>query len=86
VFAGDGSEWVHQNHVIRVRLDANVARPEFVALYLNSGAGRQQMVERAKTTSGLYTLSTGKVGSLEVPMAIRSLPKALLRQALADVV
>jgi type I restriction enzyme S subunit len=118
VFLGDGSEWVHQNHVIRVRLDANVARPEFVALYLNSSAGRQQMVERAKTTSGLYTLSTGKVGSLEVPvpsrpeqdgllaqlaehdrerkriggaaeqqlLAIWSLPKALLRHALADVV
>jgi type I restriction enzyme S subunit len=26
------------------------------------------MEEKAKTTSGLYTLSTGKVGALEVPV------------------
>ena len=68
LFGGDRDEWIHQNHVIRVRLDQALARPEFVSSYLNSNSGRRQMVEKAKTTSGLYTLSAGEVGALEVPM------------------
>ncbi len=68
LFVGDEQEWIHQNHVIRVRLDRTIARPEFVSRYLNSDAGRRQMIGKAKTTSGLYTLSTGRVGALEVPL------------------
>jgi len=68
IFVADEQEWVHQNHVIRVRLDPHVARPEFASRYLNSDAGRAQMIEKAKTSSGLYTLSTGRVASLSVPL------------------
>lgn len=68
MFVADGQEWIHQNHVIRVRLDGDVARPEFVSCFLNCDLGRAQMVEKAETTSGLYTLSAGKVASLEVPV------------------
>lgn len=68
LFVGDGEEWIHQNHVIRVRIGESTARPEFVSRYLNCDAGRRQMVEKARTTSGLYVLGAGKVGSLEVPV------------------
>jgi type I restriction enzyme S subunit len=57
LFDQDG-EWIHQNHIIRVRLPKNTFVPEFISLYLNSPAGKKQMVERAMTTTGLYTLST----------------------------
>jgi type I restriction enzyme S subunit len=66
MFVGDGEEWIHQNHIIRVRVTRTVATPEFVSAFLNSDQGRSQIVEKAKTTSGLYTLSTGKVASLDV--------------------
>jgi len=68
MFVADGQEWIHQNHVIRVRLDGAAARPEFVSCFLNCDLGRAQMVKKAETTSGLYTLSAGKVASLEVPV------------------
>jgi len=68
IFVADGQEWIHQNHVIRVRLDGVAARPEFVSCFLNCDLGRAQMVKKAETTSGLYTLSAGKVASLEVPV------------------
>lgn len=68
LFTIDSEEWIHQNHVIRVRLSAHASVPEFVSLFLNSDQGRSQMIEKAKTTSGLYTLSSSKVASLEVPL------------------
>jgi len=68
LFLGDGQEWIHQNHIIRVRLRHDVLLPEFVSRFLNSDMGRAQMVEKAKTTSGLYTLSAGKVAELETPL------------------
>src|SRR5260370_3872853 len=52
---------------MRVRLPKDRFRPEFVSLFLNSAAGRKQMIEKAKTTTGLYTLSTSKVCALEIP-------------------
>jgi type I restriction enzyme S subunit len=67
VFELEGEEWIHQNHVIRVRLSGR-ADHHFVSKYLNSDAGRLQMLERAQSTSGLYTLSVEKVNSLEVPL------------------
>jgi type I restriction enzyme S subunit len=73
IFIADGQEWIHQNHIIRVRLDGVAARPEFLSCFLNCDLGRAQMVKKAETTSGLYTLSAGKVASLEVP--VPSLPE-----------
>ena len=67
MFDLEGEEWVHQNHVIRVRLGGR-ATHEFVSKFLNSPAGKSQMMEKARSTSGLYTLSTEKVNSLEVPL------------------
>jgi type I restriction enzyme S subunit len=66
LFNEDG-EWIHQNHIIRVRLPPEPLSPEFVSHYLNSETGRAQLIEKARTTTGLYTLSTGKIASLEIP-------------------
>src|SRR5207244_1941235 len=60
IFDLDGEEWIHQNHIIRVRLDSSRLRFDFAALYLNSDSGKRQMVKKAQTTSGLYTLSVEK--------------------------
>lgn len=65
---GMPEEWIHQNHIIRVRLNRARLMPEFVSAFLNSDGGRAQMLKKAETTSGLYTLSTAKVASLDVPV------------------
>lgn len=67
LFREDG-EWIHQNHIIRVRLERESLSPAFVSAYLNSAAGRAQLIEKARTTTGLYTLSAGKIAQLEIPM------------------
>lgn len=68
LFTAQGVDWIHQNHLIRVRLRRDTALPEFVSVFLNSEEGRSQMLQKARTTSGLYSLSVGKVGELEVPL------------------
>ncbi len=73
LFEADGQEWIHQNHIIRVRIDQNECLPDFASAYLNSGGGKAQMLEKAETTSGLYTLSTSKVSALELPVPSLSL-------------
>ena len=68
LFHADGQEWIHQNHIVRVRMDRKRALPRFISYYLNSAEGSEQMLEKARTSSGLYTLSSGKVSALEVPL------------------
>jgi type I restriction enzyme S subunit len=68
IFRSEIAECVHQNHVIRVRVASRQAIPRFVSLYLNSDLGKTQMVQKAMTTSGLYTLSVSKVKSLTVAL------------------
>lgn len=64
----DGSipDIVHQNHIIKGRPNGKML-PEFALFYLISAEGRKQITEVAKSTSGLYTLSTEKVRKLRAP-------------------
>jgi type I restriction enzyme, S subunit len=57
---------VHQNHLIRAR--PIVVHSEFVEAWLNSLRGIERMTKVAATTSGLYTLSVGKISKIPVPL------------------
>ena len=57
---------VHQNHLIKVRLHG--ADPDWVLNWLLSPQGRNQIEQVTSSTSGLHTLSTGKVATLRVPL------------------
>ena len=57
---------VHQNHLIKVRLRG--AEPRWVLNWLLSPQGRNQIERVTSSTSGLHTLSTGKVSALRVPL------------------
>lgn len=70
---------VHQNHLIRVRLNANLANPHFINAYLNSAAGRRQLLRFAKTTSGLNTISTGNVKAIRTLVPPISLQHTFLK-------
>ncbi len=58
---------VHQNHLIRAR--PVVMRGGFIETWINSQAGIQRLTDLAATTSGLYTLSVGKISKIPVPVA-----------------
>lgn len=64
---GEIDDCVHQNHLIRVRPGADVL-PRYLNWYWNSPLARPSIEARARTTSGLYTLSTAKVR--EVPVLL----------------
>lgn len=58
---------VYQNHLMRVRpIVTNTS--DYIALYLNSPLGINEMKRLAVTSSGLYNLSVGKIRSIPVPL------------------
>jgi len=56
---------VHQNHLIRVRSRENII-PEYLNIFWNSPSNKSKIQAAASSTSGLHTLSTGKVRRVEV--------------------
>jgi type I restriction enzyme S subunit len=58
---------VHQNHLIRAR-PVLMSGP-FLEAWINSHTGIQKLTDLAATTSGLYTLSVGKISKIPVPVA-----------------
>jgi type I restriction enzyme, S subunit len=58
---------VYQNHIIRCRPIAS-GHEHFALLFLNSPCGMRVMKSLAVTTSGLYTLSVGKIRSIAMPV------------------
>lgn len=78
----DGSitECVHQNHLIKVRFGADVL-PRWALTWLLSPGGRHEVEQVSSSTSGLHTLSTGKIGRLPIPVP----PLAVQRRIVAEV-
>ena len=82
---GRGAIWhneipdcVHQNHVIRVRLDLEQALPEFVLAVINSSYGQAYFRSQAKRTTNLASINSTEVASLPLP-----LPTITEQQAMA---
>lgn len=71
VWDGTVEECVHQNHIIRIRCDAQV-NPKFVEAFWNSPAGSERIKSVASSTSGLYTLSVAKVRNVAVSIPPRA--------------
>lgn len=59
---------VHQNHIIKARLDQTKAHPEFIAEWFNTDAGRMHFFRNSKTTSGLGTINSTEVRTAPVPL------------------
>jgi len=68
IYRGEPEDCIHQNHLIRVRLDQTKDDPDFLSFYLNSDFGKKQMLEKAMTTTGLHTLSVSKIQQMEAPI------------------
>jgi type I restriction enzyme, S subunit len=63
---GEIQDCVHQNHIIRVRLQHII--PSYIDYYWNSPDGNNRVMEVAASTSGLYTLSISKIAKLPIPL------------------
>ncbi len=67
IWDGSVPNAVHQNHLIRVR--PIILAGQWLECWINSPQGISKMTELAATTSGLYTLSVGKIARIPVPVA-----------------
>ncbi len=74
IWNGQIDPCVHQNHLIRVRL-RDEALPLYVQTFLSSSEGRRQIMAKAVNTSGLHTLSTRIIRSIEIPVPPFSLQR-----------
>lgn len=64
---GEIADAVHQNHLIRVRPGSRL-NPRYLELIWNAPLVTNQLREVARSTSGLYTLSTSKIKSVRIPV------------------
>jgi type I restriction enzyme S subunit len=67
LWSGEIKECVHQNHIIRCRPLLLELTP-FVLRFLNSPKGIEIMKSLAITSSGLYSLSVGKIRTIGIPI------------------
>jgi type I restriction enzyme S subunit len=65
---GEIPNCVHQNHLIKVRVNASLLLPEFAMTWFNTDVGRVHFFRSAKTSSGLGTINSGEVRSAPLPL------------------
>ena len=87
---GRGAIWrneipdcVHQNHVLRVRVDQSKLLPDFLLAVINSGHGQAYFRSKAKRTTNLASINSTEVAALPVPLPPVVRQKALVK-ALTD--
>lgn len=68
LWEGKIPDCVHQNHIIKARLDRKRAYPDFIAEWFNTEVGRMHFFRNAKTTSGLWTINSTDVRTAPVPL------------------
>ena len=81
IWDGSINQILHQNHLIKARFHKKTILPEFALFYFMSQEGRQQIISKSVSTSGLNTLSVNKISSLILPM-----PPIELQNKFADFV
>ena len=67
VFAGDGVV-LHTTNILRLRLNRDLAVPEFVASFLNSPAGRLQSERLGRPITGVAAINTQELSSILIPL------------------
>ena len=67
IWRGEIDGCVHQNHVIRVRLNVDRFLPEFVMHYMSTRPARAHFLSRAKRTTNLASISGTDVSECPMP-------------------
>jgi type I restriction enzyme S subunit len=68
MFRGEIADCVHQNHVIRVRPSPDKVSGEYLNSLMNSPVGQAAVQLQSSTSSGLRTLSVGKIREMFFPL------------------
>jgi type I restriction enzyme S subunit len=68
VWQGQIQPCVHQNHIFAVRPDPAILRPEFLATYAKSVAGKRYFLSCSKQTTNLASVNSSQLKAMLVPM------------------
>lgn len=82
---GRGAIWrneipdcIHQNHVLRVRVDQAKLLPDFLLAVINSSHGQAYFRSKAKRTTNLASINSTEVAALPVPLPPLKQQQAML--------
>jgi len=76
---GEIPDCVHQNHLIKVRVNPSRLLPEFAMTWFNTEVGRGHFFRSAKTSSGLGTINSAEVRSAPIPLPPIDVQREIMR-------
>ncbi len=68
IWRSEIADCIHQNHVLRVRLDQTKVSPEFVLSVINSSYGQTYFRTKAKQTTNLASINSKEVAAFPLPL------------------
>ncbi|MGZ8188821.1 MAG: hypothetical protein ACXWTN_08690 [Methylosarcina sp.] len=68
IWNGEIPDCIHQNHILRVRLDKSIAIPEYVLEFMSSDYARNYFRSRAKFTTNLASINSNDLRELTIPL------------------
>jgi type I restriction enzyme, S subunit len=74
---------VHQNHILRVRVDTERALPQFVLEYMHTRPARNYFRARAKFTTNLASINSNDLRQLPVPLPPLAVQERIMKQIIA---
>jgi type I restriction enzyme S subunit len=80
IWRGEIADCVHQNHILKVRLDRARALPEFVLEYMSSYPARNHFRARAKFTTNLASINSNDLRELSVSLPPLSVQRAIMER------
>ena len=68
IWRNEIADCIHQNHVLRVRVDQAKLLPDYLLAVINSGHGQAYFRSKAKRTTNLASINSTEVAALPVPL------------------
>ena len=77
-WSGEIPNCVHQNHLIKVRVNQEILSPDFAMTWFNTEFGRGHFFRSAKTSSGLGTINSEEVRLAPIPLPPLEVQKEIM--------
>ncbi len=80
IWCGEVEDCVHQNHILKVRLDQSKLLPDFAMTWFNTSVGKDHFFRNVKTSSGLGTINSTELRAAPIALPPTNVQKALMEK------